>query len=136
MSLSHHQKRSGLPSRRQLRVAEIVRQTLALPLQRFPLLIEQRQAEMMINVTSIDMSPDLKQARVYVRCFAQQNPPENWLKQLRAARRSLRAHLGRQLDLKFTPDLHFVEDQSFNHADTIERIIAEDYQRNATCTPE
>ena len=115
------------PGRRQLRVAEIIRHSLAGLLQCFPMEREQRWIEVMVTVTAVAMSPDLKQARVYVRGFHHESLPEDWLKQLRLERGNLRSALN--LDLKYTPNLHFVEDESFTYADRIETLIAEDRRR-------
>ena len=114
------------PSRRQLRVAEIVRHNLAGHLQCFPLQGARGQTEVMITVTAVSMSPDLRQARVFVRSFPTPSLPENWLTQLRGARKLLRTQMGRDLHLKFTPDLHFAIDESFCYAERIEAIIVED----------
>ena len=116
------------PGRRQLRVAETVRHSLSRLLQCFPLQHAGRQTEVMITVTVVAMSPDLKQARVFVRCFHTQTVPPDWLQQLRVARRSLRGAV--KLDLKFTPDLYFCEDETFAYADRIESLIAEDHHRS------
>lgn len=116
------------PGRRQLRVAEIVRHSLASLLQCFPMQQDVRRIEVMITVTAVNMSPDLKQAKVYVRGFHHEALPKDWLKQLRLARGSLRSALN--LDLKYTPNLYFVEDESFTYADRIETLIAEDHARH------
>ena len=122
-----HHKGLKNPGRRQLRVAEIIRHSLAGLLQCVPMREHDRWIEVMITVTAVIMSPDLKQARVYVRGFHHQSLPQDWLKQLRLARGSLRN--GLNLDLKYTPSLHFVEDASFAYADRIESLIAEERDR-------
>ncbi len=116
------------PGRRQLRVAEILRHSLAGLLQCFPMQRGDLRIEVMITVTAVAMSPDLKHARVYVRGFHQKPLPKDWLQQLRTARGSLRSRLN--LDLKYTPNLHFVEDESFTYANRIESLIAEDHARH------
>ena len=68
------------------------------------------------------MSPDLRNARVYVRCLETPTLPGDWLIQLRRRRKTIRASLN--LDLKFTPDLDFQEDDSFAYAGRIGAIIA------------
>lgn len=123
------QRHFRVPSRRQLRVAEIVRHDLAGHLQCFPMMNAGRQVEAMITVTAVDMSPDLRHAKVFVRCFETRSLPKDWLRQLREGKKLLRASIGRDLNLKFTPDLYFVIDESFAYADRIESIIADDYSR-------
>ena len=112
-------------SRRQLRVAEIVRHSLAVPLGQTPMVLKDGQVEASITVTGVQMSPDLRHARVYVCCLKTPTLPEDWLQQLRRRRKIIRASL--DLDLKFTPDLDFQEDQSFAYADRIEAIIASEH---------
>lgn len=122
-------KHKGLktPGRRQLRVAEIMRHSLASLLRCFPMQRGDRRIETIITVTAVIMSPDLKHARVYVRGFHHESLPKDWLKQLRLERGHLRSRLN--LDLKYTPNLHFVEDESFTYANRIESLIAEDHAR-------
>lgn len=122
------------PGRRQLRVAEILRHSLAGLLQCFLMRRGDRHIEAMITVTAVSMSPDLKHARVFVRGFHQQKLPKDWLHQLRTARGNLRSSLN--LDLKYTPNLHFVEDESFTYANKIESLIAEDHARDTVTEQE
>ena len=122
------------PGRRQLRVAEILRHSLAGLLQCFPMRRGDRNIDVMITVTAVSMSPDLKHARVFVRGFHQLALPKDWLQQLRTERGQLRSSLN--LDLKYTPNLHFVEDESFTYANKIESLIAEDHARDAATESE
>ena len=41
------------------------------------------------------------------------------------AARFLRGRLGRLVDLKFTPDLKFIHDESFNTASYMDRLFAD-----------
>ena len=129
-------KHKGLktPSRRQLRVAEILRHSLAGLLQCFPMRRGDRNIDVMITVTAVSMSPDLKHARVFVRGFHQLALPKDWLHQLRKERGHLRSALN--VELKYTPNLHFVEDESFTYANKIETLIAEDHARDAATESE
>lgn len=69
--------------------------------------------EGLITVTSVDVSPDLHNARVYIGVIA--NHPEageSALKKLTASRVKLQSLMSKEVVLKFTPRLEFILDTS------------------------
>ncbi len=67
----------------------------------------------MISVTGVDTSADLKYTKVYVSLLDKTNAKEV-LKGLRSASGYLRRELGRALDLRSTPELEFIQDDSID----------------------
>ena len=65
----------------------------------------------MISVTAVDVSPDLKFAKVYVSVL-DKGGSEQVLKGLKSAAGYLRRELGRALNLRSTPELDFLQDDS------------------------
>ncbi|RKI66488.1 30S ribosome-binding factor RbfA [bacterium 1xD42-67] len=65
----------------------------------------------MISVTAADVTPDLKYAKVYISVL-DKGDSEQVLKGLKSAAGYLRRELGRALDLRSTPELTFVGDDS------------------------
>lgn len=65
----------------------------------------------MISVTAVDVSPDLKFAKVYVSVL-DKGGSEQVLKGLKSASGYLRRELGRALNLRHTPELSFFQDDS------------------------
>ena len=108
-------------SQRQLRVGELVKQNLG------QLFIRNEAKIPLINtksitVTEVRMTPDLKTARVYVIPLGGIDTKET-VKILTEYAHLVRKALSKRLDIKFLPKLTFVEDNSFEYAEKIEKII-------------
>ena len=67
----------------------------------------------MISVTAVETTPDLKFAKIYVSAL-DKGWEEQVLKGLKSASGYLRRELGRSLNLRYTPELTFVRDDSIN----------------------
>ena len=70
------------------------------------------------------MTPDLKTARVYVIPLGGEDMKET-VNILTEYSHLVRKALSKKLDIKFLPKLMFVEDNSFEYAEKIEKIIKE-----------
>ena len=110
-------------SQRQLRVGELVKQNLGELLIRDEAKIPAINSKL-ITVTEVRMTPDLKTARVYVIPLGGTDTKET-VKILTEYSHLVRRALSKRLDIKFLPKLTFVEDNSFEYAEKIERIIKE-----------
>ena len=108
-------------SQRQLRVGELVKQNLGELFIRNEAKIPSINSKL-ITVTEVRMTPDLKTARVYVIPLGGINTKET-VKILTEYSHLVRRALSKRLDLKFLPKLTFVEDNSFEYAEKIEKII-------------
>ena len=67
----------------------------------------------MISVTAVETTPDLRFAKVYVPML-DKSSAANVVKGLKSAAGYLRRELGRTLNLRYTPELQFVEDDSID----------------------
>ena len=108
-------------SQRQLRVGELVKQNLGELFIRDEAKIPSLNSKH-ITVTEVRMTPDLKTARVYVIPLGGTNTKET-VRILTEFSHLVRRALSKRLDIKFLPKLTFVEDNSFEYAEKIERII-------------
>jgi ribosome-binding factor A len=79
----------------------------------------------MVTVTGVDLSPDLKHARVFVSALGGEDARTQSLAGLASARRYLQAQAGKRLGLRFTPELRFEIDPSFEAGDRMERLLRE-----------
>ena len=102
--MSRHASDKG-PTQRQLRAGELIRHAVAGILQREELR-DPGLSGVIVTVTEVRMSPDLKHANVYVAPLGHTDP-KPMVKGLNRAASFLRAKLGREIDMKFTPDLRF-----------------------------
>ena len=108
-------------SQRQLRVGELVKQNLGELFIRNEAKIPSINSKL-ITVTEVRMTPDLKTARVYVIPLGGIDTKEI-VKILTEYSHLVRRALSKRLDVKFLPKLTFVEDNSFDYAEKIERLI-------------
>ena len=108
-------------SQRQLRVGELVKQNLGELFIRNEAKIPSINSKL-ITVTEVRMTPDLKTARVYVIPLGGIETQET-VKILTEYSHLVRRALSKRLDIKFLPKLKFVEDNSFEYAEKIEKII-------------
>ena len=108
-------------SQRQLRVGELVKQNLGEIFIRNEAKIPSFNTKI-ITVTEVRMTPDLKTARVYVIPLGGEHMTET-VSVLTEYSHLVRKALSKKLDIKFLPKLAFVEDNSFEYAEKIERLI-------------
>ena len=109
------------PTQRQLRAGELVRHALADILGQGGL-HDEALAGALVTVTEVRMSPDLRHAVCFVEPLGGAHAGEV-VEALNRHARFLRGRLGREIELKFTPDLKFVHDQSFDEASRIEALF-------------
>ncbi|MDP1739441.1 MAG: 30S ribosome-binding factor RbfA [Caulobacter sp.] len=114
---SRHAAPSG-PSQRQLRAGELIRHALV-EILREEEMADPVLADVSVTVSEVRMSPDLKHAICFVEPLGAGvtgAATQDLVKALNGAAKFLRGRLGRVIDMRFTPDLKFFHDDSFNHA--------------------
>jgi len=106
-------------SNRPRRVAEAIREELSLLL-----LHRVRDPRLAgVVVASVEMSRDLRRARVFLRYPAGADRA-GIEKGLAKARGFMRSHLARSLSLRYTPELRFQEDTRMEAMERLDRILA------------
>ena len=120
------QKENAPFSQRQLRVGELIKQSLGQIFLRdeakVPTLITKN-----ITVTEVRMSPDLKNARAYVIPLGGKDT-ENAVNVLTKFSHLIRKALSKKIDMKFLPKVSFIGDKSFDYAEKIEKLIQKNKQ--------
>ena len=111
------------PSVRLLKVGERVRHVLSEILTRQQVHDDTLSAHT-ISVTEVRMSPDLRQAKVYVKPLLG-GDEEAVLKALRQNTAYLQREVAQRLGLKFAPKLKFLADESFDEAGRIEQLLSD-----------
>lgn len=120
---SHSARRAASqgPSQRQLRVGEMLRHALADVLRENDI----RDPELggvSVTITQVKPSPDMRYATVYCEPLGGENA-KAIVAALNRHKGFLRGEMGHRIAMKFTPDLRFVEDESFAEAQKIETIL-------------
>lgn len=82
-----------------------------------------------LTITEVDVTDDLKLARVYVSIFKEEER-EQTLEALVAARNFIRLELGKRLRIKVIPSLEFKLDTSMEYGDRIDKLLKEVQQEH------
>ena len=117
------------PSQRQLRVGELIRRTLSEVLARGDI-HDPELNRLSITVGEVRTSPDLKIATAYVLPLGGEGR-EDAIEFLARNKSELRRVIGKKSGLKFTPDLRFRIDETFDRLDDTRRMFGrEDVRRD------
>jgi ribosome-binding factor A len=108
-------------SQRQLRAGELVRHALVNVLYEEELQND-TMAGVSVTITEVRLSPDLRNASVYVEPLGGQHADEV-VKALNRHTGFLRGRLGHAIDMKFVPALKFLHDQSFAEAERMAKLF-------------
>jgi ribosome-binding factor A len=114
--------RGGGPSQRQLRAAELVRHALVDILAREDLR-DPALRGVSVTVGEVRASPDLKHMTAFVSSLGP-GDPQNIADGLTRSASFLRGRLAKSIDLRFTPQLHFQPDISYDEARHIDELLA------------
>lgn len=115
------------PSQRQLRVGEVIRRSLSEVLARGDI-HDPELNRLSITVGEVTTSPDLRIATAYVLPLGG-NGSEDTLKLLARNKAELRRMIGKKVGLKYTPDLRFRLDETFDRLDETRRLFSQDNVR-------
>jgi ribosome-binding factor A len=110
------------PGQRQLRVAEVIRRALSEILARGEV-HDPELAHVSITVGEVRVSPDLRHATVFVLPLGGVNT-EGVLKALNRNRAEIRREVTAQIDLRFSPELTFQPDLSFDQMDRTRDLLS------------
>ena len=125
--MKRHQHKGGGPtprgpSQRQLRAGELMRHALA-EVMREEELQDPDMAGVSVTVTEVRMSPDLRHASVFVEPLGGGDQADAVVAALNRHARFLRGRLGHSIEMKFTPELKFLRDQTFDEAARMARLF-------------
>ena len=116
---SHHDPG---PSQRQLRVGELIRRTLSDVLVRGEI-HDPDLNRISITVGEVTTTPDLKIATAYVSALGGEKN-DNIIKLLSQNKSDIRRAISKQMTLKYTPDLRFRLDETFDRMDYTRKLFA------------
>jgi ribosome-binding factor A len=107
------------PVPRSVRLAEEVQRILGRILQSKILL----PAAGLVTVTRVELSRDLRFAKIYLSFLNPDLPKEEIQKELIRQRKTIRYYLGSELQAKYVPELRFYIDESFERSARIHAVI-------------
>lgn len=121
MKHTHARTPAGAASQRQLRIGEVIRRALSGILQRSEI-HDPAFDGVVITIPEVRMSPDLKNATVFVVPLGGTGG-EEILEAFERNRRYLRGVVAKEVNLRFAPELRFRLDQSFDEGDRIDALL-------------
>ncbi|HWQ82351.1 MAG TPA: 30S ribosome-binding factor RbfA [Ignavibacteria bacterium] len=77
----------------------------------------------LITISRVLMTPDLKLAKVYISFLGNKEPADKLIERINYRKPHIRYMLGRQLTMKYTPDLIFFFDDTMEYADRINKLL-------------
>lgn len=108
-------------SHRQQRISEMLREELSLLIGTE--LSDPRLEDALVNVTDVRVTPDLRNARVYIEHALPHEASRAVLDALHHAEGFLRSALAQNLNLRFVPELSFHIDTSGERAQRIDTLL-------------
>ena len=118
------------PSQRMLRVGELIRHKLSEMLARGDVHDDVLSSHV-ITIPEVRLSPDLKLATVYVMPLGGSDV-KPVIEALTRNKKYIRAEVAHTLNLRYAPDLRFREDETFEEATRIDRLLDSDRVRQDT----
>ena len=88
-----------------------------------PSLKDPRLSCLLISVTSVLVTKDLKFAKIYVSVFADEEKGKEVIKGLTSSAGFLRREIGMRMGLRYTPEFTFVLDDSIAYGAHINNVI-------------
>ena len=112
------------PSQRQLRVGELIRRALSEILMQ-GIIHDPDLNRISVTVSEVTASPDLKIATAYV-CPLGGEGGEDLIALLAKNKSEIRRSISKKLTLKYTPDLRFRLDETFDRMDETRRLFSQE----------
>ena len=87
--------------------------------------IKDPRIHMMTSVTSVEVAPDLKTCKAYISVLGDEERAKDALTGLKSAVGYIRRELAHRVNLRNTPEITFVLDQSIEYGVNMSRLIDE-----------
>ena len=87
--------------------------------------IKDPRIHMMTSVTSVEVAPDLKTCKAYISVMGSDEEKKDTIAGLRSAEGYVRRQLAKRLNLRNTPEIQFVLDQSIEYGVHMSGLIDE-----------
>lgn len=92
--------------------------------------IKDPRIHIMTSVVSVEVAPDLKTCKAYISVLGDEQAQKDTLAGLKSAEGYIRKQLARTINLRNTPEIKFVLDQSIEYGVSMSKLI-DDVNRTA-----
>jgi ribosome-binding factor A len=121
----HSEEKQKMPYQRKARVGDLIKREIAFIIQR-----ELKDPGIgFVTITGVELSSDLKQARVYYSVLGDEDSKIRSASALKRAAGFIQNEIGARLRLKYTPGIHFCFDKSVERGARIEELIQRIHNR-------
>lgn len=79
----------------------------------------------MTTVIAIEVAPDLKNCKAYISVLGDEEAGKSTIQGLKSAEGYIRRELARRINLRNTPEIRFILDQSIEYGVTMSKLIDE-----------
>jgi len=79
----------------------------------------------LVTISKVIMTPDLKQARIYLSFLGNKEPIDKCLEKINVKKKHIRYILAKHIILKYMPELVFYYDDTIEYADKMQKLINE-----------
>lgn len=110
-----------MPSRRVLKVAQAIREVVSMAI--LTDLQDPRISD--VTVTYVEVTPDLRSAKVHVSVMGDETKQNLSVRGLQNAAGFLQQKVSRRVETRYTPRLRFVLDQGVKHSIEVDRLLGE-----------
>ena len=76
-----------------------------------------------VTVTDVEMTGDLREAKIYVSVMGGEEQVKSSLEGLNSALGFVRREIGQRIHLRFTPEISFALDTSLDYGDHIQKLL-------------
>ena len=86
----------------------------------------------MTSVMAVEVAPDLKTCKAYISVLGNQEAKEATIRGLNSAEGYIRRQLARNLNLRTTPEIRFILDESIEYGVNMSKLIDDVAKRDAS----
>ena len=86
----------------------------------------------MTSVVAVEVAPDLKYCKAYISVLGNQEAKEATIRGLNSAEGYIRRQLARNLNLRNTPEIRFILDESIEYGVNMSKLIDDVAKRDAS----
>lgn len=79
----------------------------------------------MTSVTAVEVAPDLKTCRAYISVMGNEEAKKNTIEGLKSAEGYIRRQLAKNINLRNTPEIRFILDESIEYGVAMSKLIDE-----------
>lgn len=118
-----------MPNRRAKRITEIIRKEIS------EIILHDLQDPRLgfITVTNVELSDDLKTAKVFVSILGDESTQRTNMKGLKSARSFIQSKIARSANVRFTPVLSFHIDESLKKMEHVNELLSSVKEESAEC---